>query len=48
MDYTEQTTSGGGSDLNIDLDKFGPALRWMSYEALTEGLRMVDFRGNWQ
>ncbi|EIN07509.1 hypothetical protein PUNSTDRAFT_71590 [Punctularia strigosozonata HHB-11173 SS5] len=35
-------------DLNLDLDKFGPALRWMSYEALKEGLRMIDFRGNWQ
>ncbi|EIN07755.1 hypothetical protein PUNSTDRAFT_34256, partial [Punctularia strigosozonata HHB-11173 SS5] len=35
-------------DLNLDLDKFGPALRWMSYEALREGLLMIDFQGNWQ
>jgi hypothetical protein len=33
---------------NIGLDKFGPALRWMSYEAIVHGLRMNHFQGKWE
>jgi hypothetical protein len=33
---------------NIGLDRFGPALRWMSYEAIVHGLRMIHFQGRWQ
>jgi hypothetical protein len=33
---------------NLALDRFGPALRWMSYEAIVLGLRMKDYQGQWQ
>ncbi|KAI0052968.1 WD40 repeat-like protein [Auriscalpium vulgare] len=39
---------GGGNTTNLALDHFGAALRWMSYEALTHGLRMSSRRGEWQ
>jgi hypothetical protein len=39
--------SGGGNVDNIDLDKFGPALRWMTYEAVNGGLRMMPFDKEW-
>ncbi|EIN03656.1 hypothetical protein PUNSTDRAFT_139370 [Punctularia strigosozonata HHB-11173 SS5] len=39
---------GGGSNVNLDLDQFGPALRWMSYEASRAGLRTENFQGNWK
>jgi hypothetical protein len=39
--------SGGGNIDNIELDKFGPALRWMTYEAINNGLRMKPFEKQW-
>jgi hypothetical protein len=33
---------------NLELDRFGPALRWMSYEAIVHGLQMNHFQGKWQ
>ncbi|KAK7442750.1 hypothetical protein VKT23_015997 [Stygiomarasmius scandens] len=39
---------GGGNTLNPDLNKFGPALRWMSYEAISHGLKMEAYRGEWE
>ncbi|KAL4252532.1 hypothetical protein AB1N83_013708 [Pleurotus pulmonarius] len=38
---------GGGSTDNSNLDSFGPALRWMTYEAMEHGLRMRPFSGEW-
>ncbi|KAI0041923.1 WD40 repeat-like protein [Auriscalpium vulgare] len=38
---------GGGILTNIELDHFGAALRWMSYEAITHGLRMSPRQGVW-
>jgi hypothetical protein len=35
--------SGGGNVKNLKLNRFGPALRWMTYEAITAGLRMKPF-----
>lgn len=35
--------SGGGNVPNVYLNNFGPALRWMAYEALSHGLKM-DYR----
>jgi hypothetical protein len=40
--------SGGGNVANEDLDKFGPALRWMTYEALSKGLKMTPFNKEWE
>jgi hypothetical protein len=40
--------SGGGNVPNLDLNRFGPSLRWMSYEAIRAGLRMKPFQGSWQ
>ncbi|KAL0960442.1 hypothetical protein HGRIS_005485 [Hohenbuehelia grisea] len=31
---------GGGNTENMKLDKFGPALRWMIYEAIDKGLKI--------
>ncbi|KAL0959578.1 hypothetical protein HGRIS_011288 [Hohenbuehelia grisea] len=31
---------GGGNVENMELDKFGPALRWMIYESIQHGLRI--------
>jgi hypothetical protein len=39
--------SGGGNDINKDLDKFSPALRWMTYEAIDKGLKMKPFNKKW-
>ena len=36
--------SGGGNALNLDLSRFGPALRWMLYEALDFGLVVKPFQ----
>ncbi|KAJ8514716.1 hypothetical protein ONZ45_g7778 [Pleurotus djamor] len=38
---------GGGNVTNEDLSNFGPALRWMTYEAMTYGLRMNPYEGQW-
>ena len=40
--------SGGGNVTNKGLDKFGPALRWMTYEAISSGLRMTPFEKTWK
>jgi hypothetical protein len=39
--------SGGGNVDNIDLNKFGPALRWMTYEAIISGLRIMTVNEQW-
>jgi hypothetical protein len=39
--------SGGGNVINENLDQFGPALRWMSYEAIGNGLKMTRFDSEW-
>ncbi|KAJ8521316.1 hypothetical protein ONZ45_g1998 [Pleurotus djamor] len=39
---------GGGSTLNEELKNFGPALRWMTYEAITYGLRIDAYEGAWE
>ncbi|KAF4596920.1 hypothetical protein EYR38_008311 [Pleurotus pulmonarius] len=38
---------GGWSVLNKELDSFGPALRWMTYEAMNNGLRMHQHTKGW-
>ncbi|KAF7424922.1 hypothetical protein PC9H_010233 [Pleurotus ostreatus] len=38
---------GGWSTLNKELDSFGPALRWMTYEAMNNGLRMHQHTKGW-
>ncbi|KAL0952458.1 hypothetical protein HGRIS_006726 [Hohenbuehelia grisea] len=38
---------GGGNVANMDLDKFGPALRWMTYEAIGYGLKTVPYTHKW-
>jgi hypothetical protein len=43
-----KSASGGGNVPNLDLNRFGPSLRWMSYEAIRAGLRMKPFQGIWQ
>jgi hypothetical protein len=40
--------SGGGNHPNPNMRSFGPALRWMSYEAMRWGLRMELYRGKWE
>ncbi|KAJ8521780.1 hypothetical protein ONZ45_g1557 [Pleurotus djamor] len=39
---------GGGSTRNADLKNFGPALRWMTYEAMKYGLRIRPYEGKWE
>lgn len=39
--------SGGGNISNEDLKNFGPALRWMTYEAMALGLRIEPYEGSW-
>ncbi|KAH9485777.1 hypothetical protein JR316_0002692 [Psilocybe cubensis] len=39
---------GGGNIENLDANKFGPALRWMTYESITWGLRTTPFDQSWQ
>ncbi|PPQ91264.1 hypothetical protein CVT25_006381 [Psilocybe cyanescens] len=38
---------GGGNVKNLENDQFGPSLRWMTYEALIWGLRMMPFNQTW-
>ncbi|KAJ8496000.1 hypothetical protein ONZ45_g12631 [Pleurotus djamor] len=38
---------GGGNTLNKKLANFGPALRWMTYEAMLHGLLMKNYEGEW-
>jgi hypothetical protein len=33
---------------NLELNRFGPALRWMTYEAISSGLRMSPFTEKWE
>ncbi|KAJ8474558.1 hypothetical protein ONZ45_g15908 [Pleurotus djamor] len=39
---------GGGNISNEELKNFGPALRWMTYEAMAHGLRIERYEGSWQ
>ena len=39
--------SGGGNIPNPESTLFGPALRWMSYEAISCGLKMQPHLGEW-
>ncbi|EJD37496.1 WD40 repeat-like protein [Auricularia subglabra TFB-10046 SS5] len=39
---------GGGSTANTSLNKFGPALRWMSWEATLAGLKLVETPDSWE
>ncbi|EJD54177.1 WD40 repeat-like protein [Auricularia subglabra TFB-10046 SS5] len=39
---------GGGNTENADLKKFGPALRWMSFEAVLSGLRIEPGPREWE
>lgn len=43
-----QQFSGGGNVENTDLNRFGPAIRWVSYEAIGSGLKMKPFIGQWK
>jgi hypothetical protein len=45
---TNMHSSGGGNHPNPDMQSFGPALRWMSYEAMRWGLRMELYHGKWE
>ncbi|KAJ8515616.1 hypothetical protein ONZ45_g6972 [Pleurotus djamor] len=38
---------GGGNILNEELANFGPSLRWVTYEAVTCGLRVKPYTGKW-
>ncbi|KDQ28545.1 hypothetical protein PLEOSDRAFT_1082607 [Pleurotus ostreatus PC15] len=38
---------GGGNVINRKLKTFGPALRWMTYEAMSHGLQMHPYSGKW-
>lgn len=41
--------SGGGNAVNLKLVRFGPALRWMLYEAMDSGLLVEPFKvGKWE
>ena len=39
--------SGGGNVENSAVNRFGPCPRWMSYEAIFCGLRMIPHVGEW-
>ncbi|KAI0046388.1 hypothetical protein FA95DRAFT_1679826, partial [Auriscalpium vulgare] len=39
---------GGGNLANLELDHFGASLRWMTYEAITHGLRLSPRQGMWE
>ncbi|EMD37020.1 hypothetical protein CERSUDRAFT_155454 [Gelatoporia subvermispora B] len=39
---------GGGKVENSDMNQFGPAIRWMSYEAIGYGLKVEPFQGKWK
>lgn len=47
MNITDRTYSGGGNDVNITLDHFGPSLRWMLYEAMDHGVRTIPLYKAW-
>jgi hypothetical protein len=38
---------GGGNTENLENDRFGPALRWMCYEAIQWGIRLEQDKGKW-
>ncbi|KAJ3886497.1 WD40 repeat-like protein [Lentinula edodes] len=38
---------GGGNTINTELDKFGPATRWMSLQAMSAGLQLFPFQKKW-
>ncbi|KAJ3874464.1 WD40 repeat-like protein [Lentinula edodes] len=38
---------GGGNTINTELDKFGPATRWMSLQAMSAGLQLLPFQKEW-
>lgn len=40
--------SGGGNVANLQLDHFGPSLRWMSYEAIKRGLKIEPHQSPWE
>ena len=40
--------SGGGNTENTSLDHFGPALRWMTYQAIVAELLIERFKGEWK
>ena len=40
--------SGGGHTSNPKLNRFGPSLRWMSYEAILHGLKLEAHQGDWK
>ncbi|EIN07581.1 hypothetical protein PUNSTDRAFT_69535 [Punctularia strigosozonata HHB-11173 SS5] len=44
----DRSAEKGRNDENTKLDRFGPALQWMTYEALLSGVRMEPFIGKWQ
>lgn len=46
--FPKLSSSGGGSTVNTDLNRFGPALRWMTYEAGSYGLRLKAYKGEWK
>ncbi|KAI0044809.1 WD40 repeat-like protein, partial [Auriscalpium vulgare] len=39
---------GGGNVPNPEANHFGPALRWMKYEAMTNGLRVSPQKDQWE
>src|SRR5262249_43979292 len=47
QDVPMKISSGGGNDEDLELDRFGPALRWMSYEAIHYGLKIEDRPFKW-
>jgi hypothetical protein len=40
--------SGGGNALNLSADQFGPALRWMTTEAISRDLHIVSHTQKWR
>ena len=44
---TDNVFSGGGNKNNLELNQFGPSLRWMTYEAIRYGLKMTPYEGQW-
>ena len=41
------TVSGGGNRVNVDLDLGGTPFLWMSFEAVSSGLRLQSPRVEW-
>ena len=47
--FTNGLSSGGGNTANLELNGFGPPLRWMLYEAMDSGLHVKPFKiGEWK